>query len=64
MSVSTGTQNMKEEQEIKITKSKRVKQCIYDTAAFFSYFQSSGGWVKIKLKLPHFHGIRYMCADF
>ena len=22
---------------------------------FFSFFPSSGGWVKIKLKLPHFH---------
>ena len=22
---------------------------------FFLFFQSSGGWVKIKLKLPHFH---------
>ena len=31
---------------------------------FFFFFKSSGGWVKIQLKLPHFHLIRHMsCFD-
>ena len=30
---------------------------------FFSFFQSFGGWVKRKLKLPHFH-VSDTCFDF
>ena len=36
----------------------------YQCAFLFFLFSSSGGWVKIKLELPHFHVcIRYMCFD-
>ena len=43
----------------------RLTDMVYDTEArwlttelffsFFFFFKSSGGWAKIKLKLPHFH---------
>ena len=37
---------------------------VYGLYVFF-FFKSSGGWVKLKLMLPHFHvsDTRYMCFD-
>ena len=37
---------------------------LLDASFFFVFLKSSGGWVKIKLKLSHFPRIKYLSCKY